>query len=103
VPLDKLDTGQEIVNTFTRKVKEKCEACDGKGGTNPSICKKCNGTGTIIEHVRHGSIVFESKSACLKCSGTGKIFETICRVCNGKRKKVVNKRYTVKIQATRIE
>lgn len=103
VPLDKLDSQKEIINTFTRDIKVKCKPCNGKGGKNPRTCDTCGGTGSVEQYIRQGTMIFRNTSTCQQCNGLGVVFDSICGSCNGMRKKIVNKKYTVKIQAVSIE
>ena len=103
VPIEKLDSMEEITNTFSRKIKTICKPCNGKGGKNPRTCETCKGTGFVTDYIRHGTMVFRNQSNCMRCNSSGVIYDSICPSCNGKRKKVITKKYTVKIKTTKID
>jgi molecular chaperone DnaJ len=79
-------TQEEIFNGVEKKYKYKrnvsCGTCDGNGGTNPTTCTVCNGTGimTTILNTPIGQI--QQASTCNHCQGVGKIYIDKCTVCN---------------------
>jgi DnaJ family protein A protein 2 len=40
-------------------------------GDNSAKCKKCNGTGTIMQQVQMGFIISQNVAPCVDCSGSG--------------------------------
>lgn len=81
---------------------ENCSSCNGtgaKGGTEYSVCKECNGKGTVqyVENSFFGRVV--KQSACKNCNGTGKVIKEKCPDCNGNGYKKVNSKVTIDIPA----
>ncbi len=92
-------TLEEMFLGTTKSLKytryEICKACNGKGGTNLTICPDCKGTGE--RRYRKQSIfgTMIQVSTCPTCGGTGKIVENKCKECFGEG--VVKVEHTVKI------
>ena len=61
---------------------ERCERCDGDGGTSED-CKKCNGKGKRVSECKYCDGTGWGVGAyCKNCRGTGLLVE-ICNICNG--------------------
>ena len=79
------------------EVNEKCEECNGKGGTGEETCPDCHGSGTITQEQRTLFGTFMSKTTCPKCNGKGKVYKNKCSNCHGTGRIVKNKVITVNI------
>ncbi len=79
------------------EVNDKCDDCNGKGGTGEETCSKCHGSGTITSEQRTLFGAFMSKTTCDKCNGKGKTYANRCSSCKGTGRVVVNKTITVNI------
>jgi len=88
-----LGTKKEIEITTT----EKCEACNGAGGTGEENCDLCHGSGTITQeqHTLFGT--FLTKTTCSKCHGEGKTYQKVCSKCHGKGANKVTKTIEVTV------
>ncbi len=79
------------------EVNEKCDECNGKGGTGEETCSECHGSGTITQEQRTLFGTFMSKTTCHKCNGKGKTYKTKCSNCHGTGRVIKNKVITVNI------
>lgn len=79
------------------EVNEKCDECNGKGGTGEEVCSDCHGSGTITSEQRTLFGTFMSKTTCKKCNGKGKTYKTRCSDCKGTGRVVKNKVITVNV------
>lgn len=61
-----------------------CKHCNGHGGTNPKLCRTCEGSGRVM--VTSGSHFHQSQEVrlCRTCDGTGTFFDPAdqCQHCN---------------------
>lgn len=73
--------GTEKTLKYQRKTP--CQACNGKGGHNPSTCQTCQGQGVVnrIQNTALGRI--RTQQECPDCNGSGKQYEERCAECNG--------------------
>ena len=85
--------------TITLNIDDRCDKCDGMGGTHPKKCSACGGTGTIIQEQRSIFGTFQSRSACNTCGGTGEVYEDKCSGCKGTGKVRKKKNIKVKVPA----
>ena len=81
------------------EVNDKCEECNGKGGTGEETCSECHGSGTITSEQRTLFGTFMSKTTCSKCNGKGKSYKHKCSECHGTGRIVKNKVITVNVPA----
>ena len=81
------------------EVNDKCDDCNGKGGTGEETCSECHGSGTVTKEQRTLFGTFMSKSTCSKCGGKGKTFKTKCSTCRGTGRIISNRIITVSIPA----
>ncbi|AGA65196.1 Chaperone protein DnaJ [Liberibacter crescens BT-1] len=61
----------------------KCDNCSGSGakpGTNPQVCKLCNGSGRVYTTAQS---FFSIERTCPACHGHGQIITDPCSKCNG--------------------
>ena len=77
----------EILKGTTKKLKynrqDKCDACGGKGGSDPRTCIPCNGSGqrTIVQNTPFGQV--RQVTTCPDCSGSGQVITNKCNKCHG--------------------
>lgn len=76
-----------------------CEACSGKGGTNPKTCSACNGQGMVRQTRRTAFGMFSTSGPCQTCRGTGEQYEHVCKQCDGEGRVISAEPITVKIPA----
>ena len=79
------------------EVNDKCDECNGKGGTGEETCSECHGSGTVTKEQRTLFGTFMSKSTCSKCKGKGKTYKEKCSHCHGTGRIVTNKVITVNV------
>ncbi len=88
--------------TIQLNKQEKCEACNGEGGTGIKTCSTCHGTGQVTSVRRTPFGAFQTTSSCPECGGQGKTIENICSVCKGigtvKKKKTLEIRIPAGIE-----
>jgi molecular chaperone DnaJ len=79
---------------------ERCQACNGSGarpGTSPKKCPECGGVGQV-QHVQNaGFMHFARIEPCRKCRGTGTIIEKPCNDCHGAGTVERHRRISVRI------
>ena len=94
-------TFEEAVFGCTKDIKldvsEKCDDCNGKGGTDEETCSSCHGTGTITSEQRTLFGTFMSKTTCNKCGGKGKVYAHKCSTCKGTGRIQTTKTITVNV------
>ncbi|MEO0281848.1 MAG: molecular chaperone DnaJ [candidate division WOR-3 bacterium] len=92
-------TLEEIYSGTTKTLKytryEKCRTCDGKGGTDITVCPDCKGTGQrkYKKQSMFGTIV--QVATCPTCSGEGKVIGKKCKDCFGEG--VIKVEHSVKV------
>eukprot|EP00485_Elphidium_margaritaceum_P010020 CAMPEP_0202691032 /NCGR_PEP_ID=MMETSP1385-20130828/5859_1 /ASSEMBLY_ACC=CAM_ASM_000861 /TAXON_ID=933848 /ORGANISM="Elphidium margaritaceum" /LENGTH=386 /DNA_ID=CAMNT_0049346373 /DNA_START=87 /DNA_END=1247 /DNA_ORIENTATION=+ len=79
-----------------------CPHCFGNGADHEddiSECRKCGGSGTIMERRQIGiGFVQQIQKTCPKCNGQGKIVQKECRVCGGRGVHEGSHTYWVELQ-----
>jgi molecular chaperone DnaJ len=81
-------TISEILNGVVKKIKykrqDKCNPCDGKGGTDVRECLSCRGSGrrVVLQNTPFGQI--RQEMTCPDCSGNGKRIVNTCHYCSGR-------------------
>jgi molecular chaperone DnaJ len=79
-----------------------CDVCKGtcaQPGTLVTPCERCHGSG-IMRSVRQtplGQIV--TQATCSRCDGDGHVVSHPCEACNGRGRREVERRLTVKVPA----
>ncbi|NIG99098.1 MAG: molecular chaperone DnaJ [Buchnera aphidicola (Periphyllus acericola)] len=93
---------EDAVKGVTKKIYipslKTCNKCHGKKtefGTDPEICKTCNGNGNI--HTRKG--FFTVQQTCPVCNGKGKFVKNPCKTCYGHGRIKTTKKLSIKIPA----
>lgn len=82
--------------------EESCETCNGtgaKGGTSPTTCDKCGGSGQIRVQRQTPLGAFATVTTCDKCAGKGKIILNPCTSCRGTGKQRKSKNISINIPA----
>jgi molecular chaperone DnaJ len=74
-------TLEEVFNGTQKEIsfpKHKvCGSCQGNGGTDPTTCNQCNGSG--MHQINHGGQIL--MTTCNNCQGSGKIYSKKCGEC----------------------
>lgn len=80
-------TIEDILKGVNKKIKykrqNKCNTCDGQGGSDVRDCLTCEGSGrrTVVQNTPFGQI--RQEGTCNDCHGTGKIVKNKCNDCHG--------------------
>lgn len=72
--------------TFTLKLLDPCDKCDGAGvepGTKPERCTTCGGQGEVRRAQRSFFGQFVSVMPCPTCHGEGQVISSACKKCRG--------------------
>jgi len=85
-----------VKKTLNLNKQEKCDACNGEGGTGIKTCSTCHGTGQVTSVRRTPFGMFQSTGTCHDCGGEGKTIENMCSVCRGRG--TVKKKKTLEIK-----
>ena len=88
-----------VEKEISYSLMDRCDECQGKGGTNLKKCSDCGGSGYVNKMTRTILGSFAQKTVCSKCKGKGEVPENICRKCGGSGKTRQTKRLKVKIPA----
>jgi len=82
--LQEVATG--VQKTFTAKLLDPCDRCEGSGaeqGTKAQRCTTCNGSGEVRRAQRSFFGQFVSVAPCPTCSGEGSVIAAPCKKCRG--------------------
>jgi molecular chaperone DnaJ len=74
---------------------EKCDSCNGQGGTGKKTCSICKGKGMETRTRRTILGLMQTSSTCSNCGGEGTIISNPCNKCNGSG--LMNKKRKIKI------
>lgn len=85
--------------TVSLNIDDKCDECDGHGGTGIKTCPDCGGTGYVKEQQRSILGAFITQRPCSTCDGTGETYTKKCNECKGTGKKRIKKNIIVKVPA----
>ncbi len=79
-----------------------CDTCKGAGaapGTLITACERCGGSG-IMRTVRQTPLgQFVTQTTCTFCDGEGHVVAQPCETCNGRGRREVERRLSVKVPA----
>ncbi len=84
VAIDLVDAAHGITQKIEFDVFERCETCEGQGGTGFSTCTRCDGSGQLqaVAQTHFGQLV--RSTVCSACDGAGKIPSERCKECRGR-------------------
>ena len=97
-------TLEDAFSGTTREIQfnhlAQCETCRGSGaapGTLVTSCERCSGTG-VMRMVRQTPLgQFVTQTTCTQCGGEGHIIPQPCQSCNGRGRREVERRLSVKV------
>ncbi len=96
-------TLEEINNSSSKTFKldryERCDDCQGKGGSDEIACVNCGGSGQIRTQNRSIFGMVTNISACPRCEGSGRIIKNPCRKCSGEKRIKKNRTFEIKVPA----
>jgi len=80
-------TYKDLYNGSKKKVtipiRVLCIGCQGLGGKDVSICKGCNGSGTMfIRKMMGPNMIQQIQTICSSCNGRKKTVSVPCNICN---------------------
>lgn len=76
-----------------------CVECRGTGASELELCRKCGGSGAIMQTQQGQGIFIQSSSTCPDCGGRGSVTITTCDSCDGSgNKEVKDKELKVKLR-----
>ncbi len=97
---------KESVEGLTKTIKfsanEKCSPCDGRGqekNSGTKSCTTCHGTGQVAGRQQTPFGIIQTQMVCPNCKGEGEIPKKPCKKCNGRGRKVGERKVEVKIPA----
>ena len=79
-----------------------CDDCNGSGvaeGGHETTCKRCGGSGRVVEVQRTIFGQMQSQSTCPECGGVGKVVDKPCETCGGQGRAPERERVEVEIPA----
>ena len=82
--LQEVATG--VQKTFSAKLLDPCERCEGSGaeqGTKAQRCSTCGGSGEVRRAQRSFFGQFVSVAPCPTCAGEGTVIAAPCKKCKG--------------------
>ena len=82
--LQEVATG--VQKTFTAKLLDPCDRCEGSGaeqGTKAQRCSTCGGSGEVRRAQRSFFGQFVSVAPCPTCAGEGTVIAAPCKKCRG--------------------
>ncbi len=86
VELTLAEVASGVTKTFTVKLLDPCDKCEGTGaepGTKATTCQTCNGQGEVRRAQRSFFGQFVSVVPCPTCSGEGVVVGSPCKKCRG--------------------
>lgn len=93
-----MDAVKGISTQIEMEKLERCHDCQGTGaapGTQPEICSRCSGRGTVTQ----SSGFFTISTTCPQCRGAGRLIKNPCKTCYGTGKAKTRKTVGLKIPA----
>jgi len=97
--IDLVDVSHGTEQTLPLNKMSLCDACEGKGGSDPQTCTQCNGQGIVRQTRRTPFGMFASTGPCNQCGATGETYKNTCANCDGEGKIFTRKKLNVKIPA----
>ena len=86
VELTLQDVATGVQKTFTAKLLDPCDRCEGSGaeqGTKAQRCSTCGGSGEVRRAQRSFFGQFVSVAPCPTCAGEGTVISAPCKKCKG--------------------
>jgi molecular chaperone DnaJ len=86
VELTLAEVASGVTKTFSLKLLDACDKCEGTGGepgTKPQKCHTCGGTGEVRRAQRSFFGQFVSVVPCPMCAGEGVVVTAPCKKCRG--------------------
>ena len=86
VELTLAEVASGITKTFTVKLLDPCDKCEGTGaepGTKATTCTTCGGNGEVRRAQRSFFGQFVSVVPCPTCAGEGVVVSSPCKKCRG--------------------
>lgn len=81
ITLEQFYVGHQFNININRQIF--CQMCDHTGAKRKETCKKCNGQGSVSQHVQMGPVVMQTTGPCLDCQGKGEKTLEACIKCSG--------------------
>lgn len=96
-------TYKDLYNGSKKKVtipiRILCIGCQGLGGKDVSICKGCNGSGTMfIRKMMGPNMIQQIQTICSSCNGRKKTVSVPCNICNTSGTINNDKEFIVKVE-----
>jgi molecular chaperone DnaJ len=98
IELTLVESFHGVTKTFPLHRAEVCKECSGRGsrrGTQPSVCRRCNGQGVVL--LNQG--FFRLQQTCPGCGGHGQVITDPCPQCHGEGQVQVEHPIEVKVPA----
>jgi molecular chaperone DnaJ len=80
-------TLEEIFNGTNKTIRYNrngaCTSCNSSGGHDITTCSTCQGSGSVVQHVRTPMGIMQSIEICHTCHGQGTTYAVQCNVCQG--------------------
>jgi molecular chaperone DnaJ len=102
VRLTLADVATGVEKSFTLKLLDPCDRCDGSGaepGSKQQRCPTCAGSGEVRRAQRSFFGQFVSVAPCPTCAGHGKVVDQPCKKCKGDGRMRVDRTIRVSIPA----
>ncbi|HEX6053361.1 MAG TPA: molecular chaperone DnaJ [Gemmatimonadaceae bacterium] len=99
VELTLQEVASGVQKTFTVKLLDPCDRCEGTGaeqGTKAQRCTTCNGSGEVRRAQRSFFGQFVSVAPCPTCAGEGTVIAAPCKKCKGEGR--VRTDHTIPVQ-----
>src|SRR5439155_10913747 len=94
--IDLIAAARGTIKNITIPREEVCADCSGDGcerGTSPTICRRCNGHGVVVQ----SQGFFRMQQTCRACGGRGAIITDPCPTCQGRGRVVARRTLEVSI------
>jgi molecular chaperone DnaJ len=96
VDIDLPEAARGVTRSITIPREELCSECSGSGskrGSQPAVCRRCNGQGVVLVT----QSIFSIRQTCRTCGGRGQVIVDPCPGCQGRGRVVVQRTLEVKI------
>jgi molecular chaperone DnaJ len=99
MPLTLAEVASGVEKSFTARLLEPCDRCEGSGaesGSSSQRCTTCAGTGEVRRAQRSFFGQFVSVAPCPTCAGEGTVIQSPCKKCRGEGR--VRGEQTIRVQ-----